>query len=1022
MAVHGLGFIAIALIAGVLFAEPTAGFVQHAPLARRVNRASGLRPDVSPSAHRLRPAGGLRMAKGADDGVGANRQNDALRMLRSRRFFVQTAAAGEASLALGGGVLSPVRSPAFAEDAAASLAGGALGAPVYDLGIGKDYNRAPGKLIVLPPSTVEKSPADDKDYRALTLPNGLRVLLASDPKADTAAAALNVRVGHFSDPDNLPGLAHFCEHMLFLGTKRFPQEGALENFLTSNAGQSNAFTGDEETCYFFTVNQNALKGALDIYSQFFIDPLFTESGVAREINAVNSENAKNLNTDSWRIGQLLKTRSNQQHPIAKFGTGSSVTLAEQPKELGINVRDELLKFYKTYYSANQMTLAISGREDLDTLQMWATELFTGVPNTDRPPAEVDYAGKVSPVDPSAKDKALTIVPIEDKRDMLIVWNLPFTSKEDRRARIRGKPQSVLGSVVGYEGEGSLASYLKNQVGLVSSIFAGVVEETSDLQKFALAVEFTPEGFKRKDEVISACFGYLDLIREQGVPKYALDEVVQMSTVFFNYKEAEDAGKVIGFAGNMQKYDDPREWVSGPAMLKDLKMDMVTDLLAKLRPEDAYISYTSQAFAPTADKKEKWYGTQYAEVPVDRKAWTSNKAAAFSLPKPNPFIPKDLELKYARTPPKPDGPEPPKMLKDTASWRVFAKTDTTYGQPKAYANFLISQSDDFLGSRTTPRTSAMTKLYQALLDEALTEYAYDAAVAGLGYDCGFTQRGISLSFSGFNDKLPNYIATVSKAIAAFVPNDEAKLARFKDVIGRDLAAFSFEQPYQHAGRYSQLVTTEPAYLPPDVLKEMEAITLADLQQWTKKLWSKGYGQALIQGNVKEDEALKIQESVEKAFNFQALPEDERGAPKQAQLPVVAKGYGNVLQRPEPNPANTNSAAVVQFQVSAVLRRRTRPKSATGAPACGGVGRCCAGSFALQALRRACCGLALCSTVLARAPCMLPSPADACALPAERRSRQLEGTDGHGSASYHHGQPFLCGAAHEAAAGVHRLRGC
>jgi len=348
------------------------------------------------------------------------------------RFFVQTAGAGAATLALGGGVLSLFRSPVFAEDAAASLAGGVMGAPVYDLGISTEYNRAPGKLVVLPPNSIDKSPSDDKNYRGLTLPNGLRVLLASDPKADTAAAALNVRVGHFSDPDDIPGLAHFCEHMLFLGTKKFPQEGALENYLTSNAGQSNAFTGDEETCYFFTVNQNALKGALDRYSQFFVEPLFTESGVEREINAVNSENAKNLNTDSWRIGQVYKTRNNQKHPISKFGTGSSVTLAQTPKELGLNLRDELLKFYKQHYSANQMTLAISGREDLDTLQAWVTELFSEVPNKDVPPAEAAYAGKISPIEPGAQDKSLNIVPIEDDRSLLITWQLPFMSKQDRQ--------------------------------------------------------------------------------------------------------------------------------------------------------------------------------------------------------------------------------------------------------------------------------------------------------------------------------------------------------------------------------------------------------------------------------------------------------------------------------------------------------------------------------------------------------------------------------------------------------------
>ena len=707
----------------------------------------------------------------------------------SRRFFVRTAAAGSASLALGGGVLSPMKSPVFAEDAAAAWVGGIKGAPVYDLGIGKDFNRAPGKLVVLPPGIIRKSPADEKEYRALTLPNGLRVLLASDPKADTAAAALNVRVGHFSDPNEIPGLAHFCEHMLFLGTKKFPKEGELENYLTANAGQSNAFTGEEETCYFFTVNQNALKGALDRYSQFFVSPLFTESGVDRELNAVNSENQKNLNTDSWRIGQLYKIRTNQQHPIAKFGTGSLETLSKIPKQKGLDTRAELLKFYNTYYSANQMTLAVNGREDLDTLQNWVTELFSDVPNQDRPPAEVEYAGKVSPIVPGAQDQSLAIVPVEDDRSMLITWQLPYTSKEDRVKRLLGKPQNVLAALVGYEGKGSLASYLKSS-GLVTSIFAGVVEQTSDLETFAVAVEFTPEGFRRKDDVIAACFSYLDLIKKEGVPQHVLDEVKQMSEVFFNYKEAEDASKVIKLAGNMHKYATPEDWIAGPALIKGLELKDVNELLAKLKPEDAYVAFTSQEFAKIADKKEKWYGTAYAQQPVDRRGWASTPLASLSLPTPNPFIPKDFSLQYARTAAGSartrgtaeegggvTAVPPPSMLLNTDTWRVFTKPDTTYGQPKGYAYFLINQPDELFGSKTTPRTSALAKLYKEYLNEALTEFTYDAAVAGLEYSCDFTQRGVSLTFGGFNDKLAAYIESVSNRIASFVPTDETKLAKY-----------------------------------------------------------------------------------------------------------------------------------------------------------------------------------------------------------------------------------------------------
>jgi len=72
------------------------------------------------------------------------------------------------------------------------------------------------------------SAEDDREYRRLVLPNKLQVLLIHDPEADKGSAAMDVNVGHFCDPEHLPGLAHFCEHMLFLGTSGFPEEGDFE--------------------------------------------------------------------------------------------------------------------------------------------------------------------------------------------------------------------------------------------------------------------------------------------------------------------------------------------------------------------------------------------------------------------------------------------------------------------------------------------------------------------------------------------------------------------------------------------------------------------------------------------------------------------------------------------------------------------------------------------------------------------------------------------------------------------------
>lgn len=139
-----------------------------------------------------------------------------------------------------------------------------------------------------------KSEQDPREYRGLVLDNGMKVMLISDSTTDKSAACLSVEVGHMSDRTDIPGLAHFLEHMLFLGTEKYPNENAYSSFLSENGGTSNAATYPDCTKYYFDIVPDKLEDALDRFSQFFISPLFTESATLREINAVNSEHEKNL--------------------------------------------------------------------------------------------------------------------------------------------------------------------------------------------------------------------------------------------------------------------------------------------------------------------------------------------------------------------------------------------------------------------------------------------------------------------------------------------------------------------------------------------------------------------------------------------------------------------------------------------------------------------------------------------------------------------------------------------------------
>lgn len=129
-------------------------------------------------------------------------------------------------------------------------------------------------------------------------------MLVQDNDVEKSSASLYVGSGSLCDPQGkgkgekkIDGLAHFCEHMLFLGTKKYPDENTYQKFIDTNGGSDNAATGEDYTYYYFDIKNDHFAEALDIYSQFFKDPLFTESATDREMNAVDNEFRMRLSSE-----------------------------------------------------------------------------------------------------------------------------------------------------------------------------------------------------------------------------------------------------------------------------------------------------------------------------------------------------------------------------------------------------------------------------------------------------------------------------------------------------------------------------------------------------------------------------------------------------------------------------------------------------------------------------------------------------------------------------------------------------
>ncbi|XP_014831836.1 PREDICTED: nardilysin-like isoform X1 [Poecilia mexicana] len=176
-----------------------------------------------------------------------------------------------------------------------------------------------------------------------------------------SAAALCVGVGSFSDPSDLPGLAHFLEHMVFMGSEKYPSENGFDAFLKKHGGSDNASTDCERTIFQFDVQRKSFKEALDRWAQFFICPLMIRDAINREVEAVDSEYQLAKPSDSHRKEMLFGSLAKPGHPMGKFCWGNAETLKHEPKKKKINVYKRLFAFWKEHYSAHYMTLAVQSK-------------------------------------------------------------------------------------------------------------------------------------------------------------------------------------------------------------------------------------------------------------------------------------------------------------------------------------------------------------------------------------------------------------------------------------------------------------------------------------------------------------------------------------------------------------------------------------------------------------------------------------------------------------------------------------
>ncbi|CAM1505623.1 Fc.00g112600.m01.CDS01 [Cosmosporella sp. VM-42] len=790
---------------------------------------------------------------------------------------------------------------------------------------------APAASVTLVTESLEKPSLDDRSYRVIRLENELEALLVHDPETDKASAALDCNVGNFSDEADIPGMAHAVEHLLFMGTKKFPIENEYGQYLASNSGSSNAYTGPTSTNYFFDVaakpandenpsdsNPSPLREALDRFAQFFIEPLFLSSTLDRELKAVDSENKKNLQNDTWRLHQLDKSLSNPNHPYCHFSTGNFEVLKTIPEARGINVREKFIEFHAKHYSANRMKLVLLGREPLDVLQKWAVELFSPVVN--KKLAQNRWEDEL-PFRKSELGQQVFAKPVMDSRELNLYF--PFIDEEYLYS---SQPGRYISHLIGHEGPGSIMSYIKAK-GWANGLSAGAYPICPGTPAiFEVQVRLTEEGLLNYPEIVKIFFQYTALLRETPPQEWIFREQKGMADVDFKFKQKTPASRFTSRISSVMQKPLPREWLlSGHSRLRDFEPQHIEKALTTIRPDNFRMVIVSRIFPGNWDQKEKWYGTEYRveNIPSDLMAELEKAAAVtpgqrlpnLHLPHKNNFIPNQLEVE------KKEVSEPalaPRLLRNDGRARTWWKKDDTFWVPKA--NVVVSLKVPLIYASAENNVKA--RVFTDLVRDALEEYSYDAELAGLQYNVTLDQRGLLIDMSGYNDKLPVLLEQVVTTMRDIELKEE-RFAIIKERLTRGYSNWQLQSSYHQVGDYTNWLSSEAhTFIVEQLALELPTITVEAVRQFQKQMLAQMHIEVYVHGNMYKEDALKVTDMVVSTLNPRVLLQSQWAIRRSLILPPKSN---YVFKKTLKDPANVNHCIETWFYIGDKGDREVRAKA-------------------------------------------------------------------------------------------------
>ena len=697
-------------------------------------------------------------------------------------------------------------------------------------------------------TSITKSPNDPRLYQIIRLHNDLDVLLVSDPDLENSAASLSVPIGSVNNPDKQLGLAHYLEHMLFLGSERYPVINEYGQFMSQHGGYTNAYTAQNRTVYGFEINDEFLGEALDRLGDVMRAPLLDPKYAEKERHTVNAENETYVDNDMRKLYALQRYTLNPAHPIARFSTGDLTTLVDKPDS---KLQDELVSFFNDHYSANLMKVALTGPRSLEQLEQIANQYLSQIPNKN----------KLQPVIsiPMLTDKQRAIkVEVKPTADVkLLEVNFLVPSMKDQ---YMFQPGGYISRLLGSDHHGGLSDYLQN-AGLVESVMSGFYPSYSkEYSQFTMDFKLTNAGLDNQDKILASLFSFINLVKEQGITEFQFQEQKKSLDTRFKFLTKQSGfDYVMSLAANMQVYPN-QDLLFFPYRLDSFNKKDINELLSVLTPENVRIFELS----PNAKGETQipFYKGKYTETTITKETqqdWLKQAdKISLSLPRGNKWMPENLALV------KKTDSEKAVQLVNKPGHSVWFQQSHYLDEPKASLKLQLNSNIADQNAKSRMEMS----LFLNMLNKQFSELNFLTQEAGLNFSVN-NENGLQINTSGYSDKQDKLLLQILDDIkhAEF---DQRSLELAKQEIERRLSNKVKSKGMNLVLNGFRQVVREPSWSDTTLLAEINTITLEDIHQFKGQLFSSSTLRLLALGNFTREQVLTLDNTLQGAVNIQQKP--------------------------------------------------------------------------------------------------------------------------------------------------------